>query len=194
MNRETNRIIGDILEINSDIIRQRVESKSPKIITSLKERHYRNRLEKLIKRFNKDKIVLDKSNIQELLVYLYTYNEAKYKEITNIVMKSQFGVDAIVADLLIDPDISYIKDIKYVINISSREEEMSILMIIHRVEGTVLTNTLKLNSLSYFDIDGELQIAVSKLNDTLLNILESFLLEYLERFKHNKGYMKEVKR
>lgn len=193
MNRESNRLIGDILEINSDIINQRVESKSPKIITSLKEMYYRHRLEKLIKRFNKDKIILDKSNIHELLVYLYTYKDGKYKDITNIVMKAQFGVDVIVADVSVYPDISYIKDIKYVINISSREEEMNILTIIHRAEGTVLTHTFRLNSLSYFDIDGDLQIAISSLNDTLLNLLESFLLEYLDRYKKNKGYMKEVK-
>lgn len=194
MNRESNRIIGDILEINSDIIRQRVESKSPKFITGIKERHYRHRLEKLIKRFNKDKLILDKTNIQELLVYLYTYNESQYSVITNIKMSSQFGVDVIVADLTIDPDISYIKDIKYIINISSKEDFMTILMIIHRAEGTVLTNSLKLHNLSYFDIDGELQIGVSKLNDTLLNLLERFLLDYLDRFKKNKGYMKEVRK
>ena len=192
MNRESNRIIGDILEINSDIIKQRVESKSPKIITSIKEKYYRHRLDKLIKRFNKNKIILSTQNVQELLVYLYTYNDKKYKYITNIRMSNNFGLNLLSADLSIDPDVSYIKDIKYVISISSREDEMNILTIVHRAEGTVITHTVKLLYLSYLDLDNEISIAIAKLNEALLDLLESFLLDYLGRFKKNKGYMKKV--
>ena len=134
MNRESNRLIGDILEINNDIIRQRVESTSPKFITILKEKHYRRRLDKLIKRFNKQKIILNMSNVNELLVYLYTYNENQYDCIQDIKMTSSFGVDVLVADIIIYPDTSYIKDIKYVINIASNEDKMNILMIIHSMK------------------------------------------------------------
>lgn len=189
MNKDSNRFIGDILEINSDIINQRIESKSPKFITNIKEKIYRRKLDKIIKNIKKQKLILNKFNIQELLYYLYTYNK-RYNIIQSIKVSNISDYNIITSELLIEPESSF-KDIKYVIDVSSREKNMTIFIIMHSENGTVITNTIRVDSL-YYNNDSETNInfALKTLNNSLLDILEKFLLEYLERFKYNKGYLK----
>ena len=192
MTKDSNRIIGDILEINSDIIRQRVESTSPKFITKLKESHYRKRLDKAIKNIRKQDMILNKFNIQELLYYVYTYNDIKYDYIQLIKTSNIGNISTITAEFLIENLREDISNIKYVLSVSSKEPNISILNIIHKKDGTVETNTIRIEALYIENKDSDLYYAISILNSYLLEVMEKFLLNYLERFKYNKGYKREI--
>lgn len=71
MKEKIDNIIGDYMEIYSDIVSSCFNSKLPGFINSLKERYY---LKKLITRADKlrrSNVPLNSSNIRELFVYMY---------------------------------------------------------------------------------------------------------------------------
>ena len=193
MNQNSDTIIGDILEINNDIVKNRIDYKGPKFIANIKEKHYRKRLDKLIKSFNKNKIILNKNNILELFLYLYTYNENTYPYVQDIKMSTGLNNSKLIlSEMSVDLNDNNINDIKYIVNVPNNEELMNILIIIHYSNGTNLTESVKTPNLAVFDLETDIVFAISKLNESLVEVLELFLYRYLARFETNKGYMKKV--
>lgn len=194
MTRESNRIIGDILEINSDIINKRIESKAPKFITNLKEKYYRYRLNKIIKSFKK-KLILDKFNLEELFSYILTYYEGKYKCIQKIrQFTNNNDKNDIYADIVVNEDnSSTISSYRYNITISNDKPNMTITASEYCIDGSVNTMNYKVVNLytDNFKVNTNNNM-ITVLNNSLVDVLTSFLNEYLERFNNNKGYMKEV--
>lgn len=71
MNSGIERIIGDFLEINSDMIYQRDKSKLPKFLSKLRYKININKLLKRVEIFRNSNIYLSKENVLELFNYLY---------------------------------------------------------------------------------------------------------------------------
>ena len=67
----TDRIIGDCLEINGDIINRNFNSRFPKFICNIRERYYRNKLIKIVNKIKKSNTPLKACNIYELACYVY---------------------------------------------------------------------------------------------------------------------------
>ena len=192
MNMNSHRIIGDIMEINYDIVEN--ITKSPKFISKIKDKYYRYRLIKSIKSFKKKNLILGKMQCQELFAYILSLYNGKYKSILNIdamtTEESNLSVNVLV-NLQNDPIYS---KIKYLIGIRDGSPTINIYYTITEVKGVVITSKAIVNDLSYDKEKLELPAvrAIKELNDTLVDIMESFLLEYLSNYK-TKGYTKEIK-
>lgn len=78
------RLIGDCLEINADIIDTRFHSKLPKFIANLRAKYYMNKLIKTAEKIAAANTPLDKENIQELAMYLFNNYKphGEYKRIS----------------------------------------------------------------------------------------------------------------
>lgn len=95
MTNDTNRIIGDFLEINSDIISRQVKSKLPKFISNVVYNRYRKKLRKTVTKLQNSNMVLTKENLAEYFIYCYnnfppkgsyrSVNKVLYNEDTNKV-------------------------------------------------------------------------------------------------------------
>jgi len=68
---DSSRIIGDFMEIHSDIIEEEFNSKSPKFIKRMKKKKYLKRLKKSITKLATSNIILDRDNLAEYFVFLY---------------------------------------------------------------------------------------------------------------------------
>ena len=189
MNRDnSNRIIGDIIEINSDIIDKRIHSKSKKFITNLKEKYYRYRLNRIIKQFKK-KLILNKYNIEELFSYIFTYYQGRYQCIQKIKINNTADNNITVAEVVIDANTDEINNIRYYITINNNPN-MDIIISTYKTSGEVDTKTVQIANLYNYKVEDDIELKY--LNTSLVDVLTSFLNEYLDRFKI-KGYLKEVK-
>lgn len=65
------RLIGDFLEINADIIYQRQISKLPKLFSNMKAKYYHKKLIKRVNRLKKSNYILTRDNLSELFSYIY---------------------------------------------------------------------------------------------------------------------------
>ena len=78
----SNRIIGDFLEINSDIVQQEFESKLPKFLKKLKFKKQRKRLLDNVDKLRNSNVILEADNLIEFFSYVYNnYPETSYKSI-----------------------------------------------------------------------------------------------------------------
>jgi hypothetical protein len=68
---DSSRIIGDFMEIHSDIIEQEANSKAPKIIKNMRKKKYLKRLKKSISKLASSKMILDRDNLAEYFIFLY---------------------------------------------------------------------------------------------------------------------------
>lgn len=186
---EGSRIIGDIIEINQDIVQWRIDSKAPKFIKNLVEKYYRHRLKKSILSF--DELILDKFNLQELFTYINTYYSGNYRCINSIgnIYKEDDSVTIVKMIIKHDKDI-----ISYTITIN-HEPTINISYAI--VGNTGIKHSSRVyvtdlwyddNAIEYSDQDYMLK----ELNTELVETFKSFLFSYLKRFE-DKGYKKEVK-
>ena len=73
------RIIGDYLEVNSDIVSEEFNSKFPKFIAKRISRHQRKKLMNSIEVFRKSDYILDWANIVELFTYVFNNFEPEHK-------------------------------------------------------------------------------------------------------------------
>ena len=188
MTRDSNRIIGDIIEINSDIIEKRVKSKSPKIITNIKEKYYRYRLNKVIKGF-KSKLIFNKSTLEELLSYINAYYEGKYKCIVKVDIKNLSDDNITTSEIIVNPKDDNLNNVRYYITINKKPEiDLSVSQ--YYIDGTVIYDKINIENLSNKQNNKD-YIYLKYLNDALVDVLTEFINEYLSRFKV-KGYTKEV--
>lgn len=177
---ENERIIGSCLEINSDIIRMKFEdSKLPKIITNLREKYYRYKLIKSVKKFEKANIPLNKSNLLELFSYIYSNFPpyGSYKSIKQImhVEKESMNIWKTV--------IRYSEDIVISIDIDYKDETMTLTTIINdpktdiRKTYTDYITELKSDKPATKDI-------IDGLNKSLIKIIMEYILSVIESTKN----------
>ena len=192
MTKDSNRLIGDVLEINSDIINRRANYKGPKFINNIKEKYYRFRLNKIINKMRH--LILNKFNIIELVTYIETYYKGKYKSIQNISRSHNINgnetINILVKVQSKDPEIDHIL---YNITIIDNNPNIEISYTIYNTDTSILSITIYVPDLYYKKSKHKLDAnnIIKILNISLVDILISFLKEYLERYKVH-GYMKEV--
>lgn len=71
MENHDKRIIGDFLEINADIVKERFESKLPNFLADLRSNYYRNKLIKSAKKLKNSNLPLSTENLYEFFIYVY---------------------------------------------------------------------------------------------------------------------------
>ena len=88
INQSMNRIIGDFMEINSDIVVQQFNSKLPKFISKWLATNKRKKLLKTLDKFRNSDYILVWNNIVELLIFVYNNFEPehKYKVVENVTL------------------------------------------------------------------------------------------------------------
>ena len=106
------RIIGDFLEINADIVSYKQLSKSPKFITNFSVKRKRKRLRKMIDKLKETDYVLNKNNLIEIFAYIYNnfppygrYGSiymVKMNDIENTDIEAVIRFDNIVAVITIE--------------------------------------------------------------------------------------------
>lgn len=96
------RIIGDFLEINSDIIQAEFESKLPKFLKKFKFRKQRKRLLSNVSKLRESNMTLEVDNLIELFSYVYNnfYPETSYK----CIKKCKINVDKGIYEAMINFD------------------------------------------------------------------------------------------
>jgi len=115
------RIIGDFLEINSDITQAEFESKLPKFLKKFKFRKQRKRLLNNVSKLRESNMILEVDNLIELFSYVYNnfYPEASYK----CIKKCKLDKDTYEAMVNFDNQVSVIvidEEIYPKFNISSK--------------------------------------------------------------------------
>lgn len=87
MNSGTERIIGDFLEINADMVYQRDKSKLPKFLSKIRYKMNNKKLLKRVEIFRNSNIYLTKNNILELFNHLQNSFDNKY----DCILKASFS-------------------------------------------------------------------------------------------------------
>ena len=93
MTDDNSRIIGDFLEINSDIISNQAKSKLPKFISNIVYNRYRKKLKKAIIKLKNSNVVLTKDNLSEFFIYCYNNfpPNGSYKSIHKVLYNTTSG-------------------------------------------------------------------------------------------------------
>jgi hypothetical protein len=175
---ENNRIIGDFLEINSDIVQQEFESKLPKFMKKMKSKKLRKRLLDNIDKLRNSNMILGTDNLIELFSYVYNnfYPEASYKSI--IKCKVDLDKEEYEAVIQFDNQTSIItieKDTYPKFNINSK------IMI---SKGASKGINIQVHEL--FSDNPTKNEILSNVNRELLNIICDYIEEIVEPYLNNK--------
>lgn len=166
----TERIIGDFLEINSDIIEERFYSKLPKFIAKYIENRQKKKLIKTVLKLSEYNLFLKKDNIYELALYIYnSFREDGYK---NIYLITYF------------PRLNN----RYIISVNIDDNYSAILTVDRESEkiNINITKVEKINVYGYdFDLtelkinsgNREIYKVIEKLNNILVDITISFIID-----------------
>ena len=91
----TNRIIGDFLEVNASMIEKREKSKLPKFISKFIWKKDRNKLLKNIEILRNSGYILSMENLSELGLYVFNnFDEKKYKSIYLVKIDKMITYDS----------------------------------------------------------------------------------------------------
>ena len=180
----SSRIIGDFLEINSDIVQAEFNSKLPKFIKKYKFRKQRKRLLDNVSKLRDSGIVLETDNIVELFSYIYNnfYPETSYKSIEkckiNTDIEAYEGIikfDNIVSIITIEKDIYPKFNINTKINVSNGiSQGINI-----EIDRLYSDNTKKNDILS-------------RVNSELVNVICDYIEDIIKPYYNNKEDNNEV--
>lgn len=177
---ENERIIGSCLEINSDIIRMKFEdTKLPKVFINLREKYYRYKLVKSVKKLSKANVPLNKTNLLELFSYLYSNFPpyGSYKKIKQImhIDKNNLNIWKTV--------IRYSEDVVVSIDIDNSEDKMTITTVINDPKTDQRT--------TYTDYISELKTdknatknIIEGLNKSLIETIMDYILSVIDSTKN----------
>ena len=195
MTENSSNIIADFIEISYDIIKKKVDhSYRPKFIVDFCTKYYFRKLIKDIKSIKKKNIVLMKYNIQELLIYLITFHGGNYRNISNVSITNNVENSTSAANILIDmKDDPVYNKITILLTIKTHGK-IVINYTMTEKRGIIFNSKVEVDDLYYNKdkLDLPKERMLKELNDTLIDSIEHFLLEYMERY-NNKGYIKETK-
>lgn len=198
MTLHSNLFIGDIIEINKDIANEKTPEKFiSSIFFSIKRKYYLRRLNNAIKKLKSKNIILNKFNLQELFMYIIANNSGSYKSINSIDFYEQNDESIYMATITIytnnEPDISYIR---YNINTNTKDHLFTIMYTVvptfgygtysDKIAVSNLYYTKDYDNISSYNRQYNTNFILKILNDELVNILESYLLEYIDKFWNNK--------
>lgn len=169
------RIIGDFLEINADIVKQEVDSNLPKFLSKLKAKHFRRKLMKRLYKLKSTEYILNSKNLSELFTYVFNnfppmgeYNSIKYSKViedgNSLRSEAVVEFDNIKCIITLDSNDKY-----FGINVSQTLEDDN------RVGFNLSLNELYTEKEQYKDI-------ISKINDKLLEELVSYIESILKNY------------
>lgn len=185
------RIIGDCFEINADIIQSSINSKLPRFIADTREKYYRNKLIKVVKKLKKANIPLNRSNLIEFFSYLYNnyslYNtedsKCKFIEWVKHLETDDLDIwEAKISDLCEYDN----RTIKCIIKIDAKEEKMQLLIGIYS-EETIDSYDIWCSKIE--TSNSELREYVRIINNMLIESIYEYIINSLEYY-NSKEVMK----
>lgn len=172
----TERIIGDCMEINAEIVEQRFTSKLPKFIARIREKYYRDKLIKIITKLKVANKPLTSNNLFEFFIYLYNNYPPKgsYKDIGySVIIESSNRLIAKITGEKWDGQIK--------IDLSDLTKFELYLTVYKEVNLNTYNFTLKELTVSLEEVSDY----VSEMNTIILNNMSDYIIEYLSRFNNN---------
>ena len=172
------RIIGDYLEINSDIVAREFNSKLPEFISKWISKKQRKKLLSSLYKFRDSDYVLDWINLIELFTYVYNNFEPdhSYGVINNTVLSSEGRLEAFI---LFDNYQCLIYFDQLPINYSEEDIKFNLKMRNINANNGIDIYLTKLKGTSK-----QVQDMVSELNyvlkNTITEYIESTLKKYME--------------
>lgn len=170
------RIIGDFLEINADIVKQEVDSNLPKFLSKMKAKLFRKRLLKSLYKLKSSNYILNSRNLSEL--FTYTFNNfppmGEYNSIKHSKIIEDTGY-SIRSEAVIEFD-----NIKCIIYLDSREKYFEI-----NVSQTLENNNKMGFNLSLTELSSEkdqYKDIVSNINDKLVDELVSYIESIIKNY------------
>lgn len=168
------RIIGDFIEINADIYREKNESKYPKFIRVIIAKRRKRRLYKLNNKIRNSNMILNKSNITELFYYIFNNFPPKgqYKDISQVTIVD----NNIIATVLLSVSDKWYK---YIFNINTEDDffDLTITKYDREKEDTFYIQLKKLSNDTK-----ETKEIIYNLNNCLINIICDYLNDVLEKY------------
>lgn len=167
------RIIGNCLEINGDIIRMRFNNdKFPKFIFSrIKEKYYRYKLIKSVKKLSKANIPLNKNNLIELFAYMHS-NFPPYGNYQNIIQVMHVDKNDIDIWKCI---IKYSDNMLFTIDIDNKEELFTVVLTVNNPDKNERVNrTVYLKHLA--TSKEEMKDYIKNLNNIMIKIIMDYIL------------------
>lgn len=112
------RIIGEFLEINADIVKQEANSKLPSFLSKLRANYFRRKLLKSLYKLEKSDYILNRNDISELFAYTFnnfppkgSYNTIAFSKVIerngNIDTEGMIGFDKITCIFNLSTEKSY---------------------------------------------------------------------------------------
>ena len=175
---ERNRIIGNCLELNSDILKMRFEDiKTPKPILLIKENYYRYRLKKSVYKLEKANIPLNKENLLELFTYIFNNFPpyGNYKNIKHIMHVDNENMNIWKAV------IRYSEDIVYSIDIDNNDDVFIVAIVVKDEDNSRFTTTAYLKEL--YSKKENIHNHIYNLNKLLINIIKDYIINVIESTK-----------
>lgn len=172
MKQRAERLIGDFLEANTDIVVRQHNSKLPKFISKLESKYYRKKLIKIIKKFKNSDVILTKDNLVEF--FAYTFN--------NFPPKGKFN--SINSSIVIDGNtegILFFDDIKVVITIEKEQEKFE--LIIDQTTKTNENNKYVFQLSELYSDNPITKDLVAKLNKQIVLEISTYLLDTISAYK-----------
>lgn len=166
------RIIGDFLEINADIVQSETNSKLPKFIRKRKSKKTRNKLLKSAKKIKNSNYILTTENLRELFVYVYNNYPPKGQ------YKSIFMVKADEEAKNIEAVISF-DNCKAIITIEKGISGFDISISEKKSDNYTESCNIHCNSLYHDNVRSEI---LEKINRKLLDDLSNYVIDIISSY------------
>lgn len=172
---DKNRIIGDFMECNANIIYYECTSEVPKFIRKIIVKNQRKKLVKSLNKFVSSDYILTRNNLYEAFMFFFNEREAYTPE--NIkIFKSEDDNDYNSIECLIT-----LKEIKCLIHIDDNNKKFDIALEYHD-ENTDKISKLNVQRDVLDNTNGPLNEQVSMVNAYLRASIGDFILWQIERF------------
>lgn len=176
------RLIGDVMEINGDILMQEQNSKLPKFLARIRSRYYRSKLIKSAKKLRKANVPLTYDNLRELFNYMISNYppEGSYKNIKKVKIYTASEIDYMDAWVELD-------NLKFLIKFNSTAEVRGKfdVTISHTVSET-LTETFEIMLSKLETTKPELRDIIRELNNTLYNVIADYIIETISSYNKRR--------
>lgn len=177
------RIIGDIIELNAEIVSKRINSKFPSLISNYIANRDRRKLLKIIDKFGKSDYILNKNNLFEFFIYIYNnFEGSSYGCIKKVAYMVNKNISTIYADITIE-------NVDFNITLSSDSNDIFIHCCIKYYTGLRESFSVQLDKL--ITNKDKLDEVIYKLNKQLLLNLSKYSESCISKYNgKEKGYGK----
>ena len=179
--KSVSRIIGDIIEINADILRENIESKYPKFIANIISRRQRSKLLKSITKFRNSNYILTIDNLTEFFVYIFDNFDGAYGCIQKIDLKSDSVKSTIDTKIAFD-------NYAIIINIETNNPKMNMSGCTINEHGNTL---FSISESSLYSTKPNAKDMLPILNTRLKNDMSDYMYNIIDSYNKERGYVKK---